>query len=378
MVLAVDIGTTFLKIAIIDYYGEVCFREKKKLEVVNDGELYEVSPLQWELGLRELCLLIPKEVVSTIDSVVISGNGPTIVPKLISGDKEIVNGVLWKDLRAKSVTKEISGKLGQFTPPNFFLSKVFYIKKAFPDLYENTESFFSCPEYLSYRLTGESYTILPQEGFKPFYWDEDKLDRLDLDKNKFPDFSSPFKVYGNYKVNGILGDIDRGIPIICAGPDFTMSLLGSGSVEDGILCDRTGTSEGLNFCSEEKIYVDGLRTLPHIERSFYTLAGLIPNSGDLVYKGEISQLLKEYESIIDKMRSAGLNIREVRIIGGHSDIKSLNIKKSKLFKVPVRIYSSGAELIGNAVLGSVVTGVYKDILTACKAMVREVFCYNER
>jgi len=375
MILAIDIGTTFLKVAIIDFKGEIFFSEKRVIDLSLDKDTREVDPVKWEIGLKFLCSSIPGKYVKLIKSIVVSGNGPTFIP--VGRDMHPVGkALLWVDDRALKVVDEITDRLGEYLPPNFFLSKAYWFKKEHPELYDKTVHFLSCPEYISYLLTGNVYTLLPDEGFIDYYWTEKKIIKLGLDSNKFPGFISPYDTYGNLSSSRILSGVNAEIPVICAGPDFTMSILGTGSVSQGILCDRTGTSEGLNFCSASPVQIEGLRTLPHIVSGLYTVAGLIPLSGEYQLNDNIDQLIIEYRSIIDKMLKAGFDIKEIRVVGGHSGIEKINRLKAESFNIPLKIYSDGADLIGNAVLGSVVNGHYKDVKEACAFMIKEKFCYN--
>ncbi len=368
MILAIDIGTSFLKVALVDYNGDIQFLDKFKLEDINNAK-------SWLLGLKHICLGIPNNLIFLIRGIVVSGNGPTLVPLDIEGEP-VGDVMLWNDIRPEIYTNDIKNQIGTFIPPNFFLSKVYWLKKIHPDIYERTYCFLSCPEYISYVLTGNMFTVLPSQGYEGFYWDNNKIDRLGLDKQKFPKFISPFETYGKFEQSDLLPELPKLTPVICGGPDFIMSILGSGSVKEGILCDRTGTSEGLNYCSSSGDVYKNLRTLPHIVSGLYTIAGLIPNSGEYLEKSKIDDLVLEYSKIINDILSHGLTIKEIRIIGGHSSISELNIKKSKAFPIPLKIYKEGSDLIGNAVLGAVVLGQYIDLEEACSVMVKEAVCYN--
>ncbi len=76
------------------------------------------------------------------------------------------------------------------------------------------------------------------------------------------------------------------------------------------------------------------------------------------------------------MLKAGLKVDEIRVIGGHSSIDSLNDLKYKSFDIPFKLYPPGSDLIGNAVLGFVVNGDYSSLDEACQKMVRKERCFN--
>ena len=375
MILAIDIGTTFLKMGLIDYSGNFHFSEKRAIGLTSSNIEGEVDPGNWVRGLKELYSGLTIRDIESIESIVISGNGPTFIP-VDSNGTPVGHGLSWLDKRSLSVSDEITGILGYSIPPNFFLGRAFWYKKERPDDYRITASFLSCPEYLCYLLTGNIYTLLTSEGFINLYWSRDKVEKLGLDYSKFPEFISPYEPYGNLGASSIFPGVKNGIPVICAGPDFTMSILGTGSVKEGIVCDRTGTSEGINFCSEKNLVFDNLRTLPHIVSGLYTIAGLIPESGEYVLSDRVDLLMEKYRSVINSIVENGLNIQEIRVIGGHAGLERINRLKAESFSFPLKIYPEGSDLVGNAVLGSYVLGKYPSIITACDNMVKEKICYN--
>lgn len=364
MILTIDVGTTFLKVAVIDFHGSLEFFEKR---AVHDPEL-------WLKNLKDITRSINKTLTTQISAISVSGMGPTFIP--INNSGESLRTLMWTEHETESIELEMENALGYSVPGNFYLSKAYTYKRLHPEEYQQVEHFLSCPEYICYEITGNCYTVLPDEGFRPFYWSEDQLDQLRLDREKFPSFISPYQVYGCVNDKGILSDIKEGLPVICGGPDFLMALLGTGSIYDGVLCDRTGTSEGLNFCSSIKLNIGGFRTLPHINPGLYTVSGLIPNSGEYVLNGQLEMIGERYRDIIQKMLDCNLSVKEIRIIGGHAGIDALNRLKASYFDIPLKIYPDGSDLVGNAILAAVVTKTYNTLEEACEKMVRVKLCLN--
>lgn len=365
MIFAVDIGTSYFKASVVDIEGEIIFSSRVELKITGEGNKREADPKLWVDAFFNVYDSISNKIKSSLEAIVISGNGPTILPVDSSG-RPLSNASLWMDSRSHETSSQLIEKLGHFVPGNFYLSKVFWYMKKEPEIYNSAKWFISCPEYLCYELTGNAFTLLPGDGFLPYYWDDSKLNKLGIDKSKMPDYSGLFEIHGYFK----------NIPVICAGPDFLMSVLGSGSVEPGIVCDRTGTSEGLNYCSDKDIEIEGLRTLPHVIPGLYTLAGLIPDSGDLIDNGKEDLLIDKFSNQLSLMVDNGLNIKDVRVIGGHSAIEELNMKKAKVLNCPLKVYAAGAELVGNAALGYFILGKYESLIEACRIMVKETACYN--
>jgi sugar (pentulose or hexulose) kinase len=75
--------------------------------------------------------------------------------------------------------------------------------------------------------------------------------------------------------------LSPGIPLIAGGPDFITALIGVGVLEPGMVCDRAGSSEGINLCAAAPVSAPGLRVLPHAAEGFWNIGALIPSSGSL-------------------------------------------------------------------------------------------------
>lgn len=289
MILTLDIGTTHLKAALFQDDGMLASINQVALlpNTASDGS-FELDVLQWSSGLADLCagLTIP----ATLKAVVVSGNGPTLVPVL--GRPRNLNGRLvasagnarlWLDRRAVREAGEISHLCGSFVDAGFFLPKALYLYRHQRPLYDQTLYFLSSYDYLNYLLTSEARAIMHAEGSERWYWSDSLLDRLGLDKEKFPPFCYPGDLIGTVTVlaSGCLG-IPAGIPVFAGGPDFFVSILGTGAVELGRVCDRSGTSEGINLCVREPLADDRLMTYRHPIKPFYNVSGIISTSGKAI------------------------------------------------------------------------------------------------
>ena len=152
-----------------------------------------MDPLKWATMLKKLCTGVPVKILLDVECIVVSGNGPTFIPVDKSG-VPVGNALLWSDNRAIAVADEIETRLGYPLLPNFFLSKAYWFKKELNDKYRRTETFLSCPEYISFLLTGEKFTLLQDPGFMDYYWDDEKIDKLGLDRKKFPEYITPYQI----------------------------------------------------------------------------------------------------------------------------------------------------------------------------------------
>ena len=283
MIATYDIGTTVIKGALLAENGEFLAYSSQTLDMVKNGVAghYEADPLQWKQAFREITAHNLKQVGPGADvrAAIISGNGPTLVP--VSHNGEFLSPVMsWMDRRGTAETARIKEVSRQYLDPTFYLPKALWLAKNRPDVYAETEHFLSCPESMLFWLTGEAVTILPGSHFLQYFWDDALLESLSLDRAKVPGFSKPGKMIGKVSDAGAAASgLPQNLPVISAGADFVVSLLGTGAVYPGRACDRAGTSEGINLCTEIKIADSRLMWYGHVVEPWYNISGIISTSG---------------------------------------------------------------------------------------------------
>ncbi|MDR0323591.1 MAG: hypothetical protein LBI12_03985, partial [Treponema sp.] len=292
MLLTIDIGTSKFKTALWDYEGNRHFYSAVVLgDSLNDGEKNEVDCNEWLKALKT-CLRELKDL-KKVKAIVICGNGPSLVPVLgspfASADGIFVPAEkcrLWLDRRAVKYTAEVSALMGGFVDSGFFLPKILGIKNDENELYSKVKYFLGCPEYLAYALTGEGRTVFPSEGFDRWFWNDSVLEKLELDKEKFPPFIRPGDLFGfvSGQAASCFGFAEK-TPVVSGGPDFFAAILGAGVTEPFYACDRTGSSEGINLCTQEQVFDKRLMSYRHPVKPYWNLSGIINTTGRAIQWG---------------------------------------------------------------------------------------------
>ncbi len=280
MILAIDIGTTVLKAALLGEAGRIVSLAVRRLcsSVPSPGH-HEADPDEWMSAIASVSTELLSRVSETPRALVVSGNGPTLVPVDIGGSflKPVMS---WMDRRGTVQSDRIASVNDFRIDPSFYLPKALWISDNLPEVYDKTAWFLSCPESVVFRLTGEAVTILPGLHFEKYFWSPELIRRLGLDKSKFPDFVKPGHITGRITAKGASeSNLPQGIPVISAGPDFVVSLLGTGAVYPGRACDRCGTSEGINLCTEKYITDPRLMGYGHVIEPWFNVSGIISTSG---------------------------------------------------------------------------------------------------
>jgi sugar (pentulose or hexulose) kinase len=368
-ILCVDIGTTSLKAALITPPdGEVVsFCSVPIEESQNTASLWYGAFFQAVCDLKGQCALTGKSV-GAIDKIVISGNGPTVV----SDDGYTV---FWnEDLADVKIPDDAEVRKSLFVP------KILALKKRNKKSYKNTRWIFSGPEYLIYVLTGQAVTILPEERFKPAYWNEQVCKTCGIDFEKLPPFVGIGEVCGIVQ-KSISNDLSvsgfrfaQNCRVIAGGPDFIVALIGTGTLRAGRLCDRCGSSEGLNFCTDRPITGEGLRTLPSVIPGLWNVSYLIPNSGELSDDERLAAVEKGVNTLKAAAEAAGIPFpSEMAVTGGQTNDELLLKEKAQRLNMKIlrpKNNFAHCELLGDLCAGVLELDFFKSLQEAADFIVK--------
>jgi len=290
MILAADLGTSSLKAGLLSPDGSLTARVRVPYRYSPVTEQGEFNPVQWEQAFAEALRLLPGAEIS---AVAMSGNGPTLVA-IDKYGKPASGAELW--VHQHSIQLEGTA--------SYYLPKIEWLKQHARDSWRNTSFFISCPEYLQYRLTGRRSMTLPHESFRKYIWDEGQLDTYDIGSSLLPPLVSMGSISGlvTEEASAEFG-LGEGIPVVAAGSDFMMALLGSGAVEPGMVCDRAGTSEGINYCTTRASGDSRLRDLPHVIEPFWNTAAILSSTGSVFewYRRLTGQEGSDYEKTLEEV-----------------------------------------------------------------------------
>jgi xylulokinase len=432
-VLSIDIGTSSLKAGLIDTTGSLLAFERERFSK-------EKPETMW-LDAFLICIkkIFQEQGHAPPRAISISGNGPTLAfVHQDSNGKESADILLWNEPVAEpsninKITQVYQGK-SLFIPRilSYFASlssstshatarpthSISIIQKL-----RSLQKIISGPEYLVWQLTGKAHTLLPNPRFAPAYWCNEELEHYGIAKHLLPDFIQLGESSGTLKKTflpyffpkNFEGSM-KNIAILCAGPDFTSALIGTNTLSPGLICDRAGSSEGFNLCTEWPLKADTkltdedttfdteIRNLPSIISPFFNASTLIPDSGirfsktkrqssfaKSSYTDYVEYLLENheeagyktmielahecklafdilYKAYSDACQKQGIkkNIeRKIIVTGGQAKNEAWLKLKAKIMDVSIEIpLCVDAELVGNAAIAFFFLGVYPSIQKA--------------
>ncbi|WP_296325418.1 hypothetical protein [Treponema sp. UBA3813] len=358
-ILCIDIGTSSLKAALLP-------DNLKKFPIFVSRQAFPKSSFGERNSARfylpalkaALSELKEKNPDFAIEAICVSGNGPTII-------SEDGRTFLYSDALPDFPVEE--KKVLERTK-SLFIPRFIGFRELYPAQWKESRAIFGTPEFLLHELTGESLSILPEDRFLPAYWTEEELESCgfsDSDIKKIP----PLKKMGSFvgKVSekaALATGLFEGTFVFAGAPDFVVALLGTGTVFPGRLCDRAGSSEGLNLCTTKPVFAEGLRTLPSAIPGLWNLSYLLNPSVD---SAPSVRNFNELAHGIRLLRGAALSNGEffpdyMTITGGQALDDELIAQKEaatglKIKKMPC----ADAELIGDLILARVALGDFDDV-----------------
>jgi xylulokinase len=417
VVLCADIGSSALKAACIDVEGHTRGFAREPYGAAT------VTVADWENALsRALERIFSRNDVGRPDAICISGNGPTLAP--LARDGEALAPLYW--YQGPQGNAESRGEAGG---RSFFLPHVERFRQERPAEYARTVLLLPPQDWLSRRLGAEAAATLPAAAYEPYYWDDAQCAALGIDAGLFPPFVAPGTIIGSVspeaarRLAGGPGRLKAGTPIVAGGVDFIMALIGAGTVEPGMVCDRAGSSEGINLCAafpgmaEPPRFPPEIRILPHASPGLWNLSVILPVSGLLFehYRAVTGQENRSYDDVLAELIPGGLlpdpcppgsakapfsgalefgqavlasqgfavraatetltrqgfPVREMRVSGGQSKNRRWNQLKADLAGIPLLVpEQSDCELAGDAVLGAIALGEAADLKEGIGRIVR--------
>ena len=440
--LCADIGTTSLKAALVSDKGQVLSFSKIEFTSTDKSKI----ALEWFEALKESISTLKKNQIESlsenenlvdsktgtlnIDAICISGNGPTIVSE--DGTTLLWNAPVDSSL-IPDIKKILPPELSEKFSHSLFLPRILAFKNLYKNQFEK-QKIFSGPEYLIWSLSNSQITILPEDRYEAAYWNDQVLTAIG---GSTPNSSSPEKnestaincspsmgpfVKPGFNCGTITKEIASQLKIssstkvIAGGPDFTVALIGTNTLQQGKLCNRAGSSEGLNWCTAKPVFASGIRTLPSVIPGLWNASILSHNSGDRIADSkqayekennvEISfsqyiklcieekdkngaQILQElsdfFKDGISKFRTLSkennIPLRETVMVTGGQAKNPLWLKhKAECSQINLATCEiPDSELIGDAVLASYGLGLYDSIQEAAEKMVKikNVFTYKK-
>lgn len=274
-ILAVDLGTSGVKVALITVGGRVLGWESEpvKLTLTPDGGAEQSPGDWWTAFLLTAKRLLGRGLVQgdAVRAVCCSTQGEGTIPVDKDGHP-LMNCILWMDMRgAPHLKRQFKGLINvtgaglgntlrwiRLTGGMPSMSgkdpaaHMLLVREQFPDVYSRTYKFLNVLDYLNLRLTGR-FTATFDSILTSWVTDNRNPDAIryapelvkdcGVDADKLPEIVSCTAVLGNLQADVAEAlDLSSEVQVVAGAIDNTAAAIGAGAVEDFIPHLYIGTS----------------------------------------------------------------------------------------------------------------------------------------
>ena len=275
IILAVDLGTSGMKVALITVSGKVLGWETEpvRLLITSDGGAEQSSDEWWAAFLSAAGRLLKREqdAGQRVEAVCCSTQGEGTIPVDKHG-RALSNCILWMDMRgAPHLKRQLGGlvdidgvsigKVLRFVRltggmPSMTgkdpAGHMLFIRDTQPELYARTYKFLNVLDYLNLRLTGRFVAtfdsiltswVTDNRNPDAVRYNDGLISMLGLDAAKLPEIVACSDVIGTLSADVAeeLG-LSKDVKVVAGSIDITAAAIGSGAVNDFATHLYIGTS----------------------------------------------------------------------------------------------------------------------------------------
>ena len=249
LLLAIDVGTSRIKVALFNEYGQIVALESEPTETITlQPRWAEQDPNAWWLSATKIIRNMLRQhriQHGEIRAVSVTGqmHGPVLLDK---EGNSLGNCYIWQDRRAEKETEEIARKIpekvlyrlsGCRLNPYMTGPKLLWIRKKDRRNYQKAHQIVLPKDYVRSRFTGDSCTDWTDANGTGLFdmrrkrWVGEVFRELGLDETKMPEIKSPFEVVGEIGENASRKTgLQKGVPVVAGGGDDTISI-GAGVID---------------------------------------------------------------------------------------------------------------------------------------------------
>ncbi len=272
-VIGVDLGTSSVKVLLVDQQGVVKAEASKDYPLVHEKAGYsEQNPEHWVTGtIAALQQLVISAGVAAADIEGLSFSGQMHGLVLLDDTRTVIRpAILWNDTRTTEQCRQIEAKLGDRllsitrnpALEGFTLPKILWVQQHEPELYKKAVVFLLPKDYLRYRLTGliqmeysdAAGTLMLDIGAKQ--WSKELCNAVGVSTALCPPLVEPHACVGTLLSDiASLTGLNASTKVFAGGADNACGAIGAGILSEGEAMCSIGTS-GVILSYENNLEAD--------------------------------------------------------------------------------------------------------------------------
>jgi xylulokinase len=261
-ILAFDLGTTALKCALHDLDGMVIAKASEEYQLLTpnaDSVEMEVETY-WQAFRSAVARVLKESAVNPaeIKALGISAQGETLILIDRHGNP-LRRAIVWLDNRAQQEADELGDLFGHRHAyevtgqvklvPTWPASKILWLRKHEPEIFDKVGKFLLIEDYFLYRLTGEYIcegslvTSTCYWNFRTRTWWPEMLGELNISETQLPQYRESGEAVGKLRpeIANELGLSPE--TVACTGAlDQACGAIGVGNIQPGIFSENTGAA----------------------------------------------------------------------------------------------------------------------------------------
>jgi xylulokinase len=273
--IGIDVGTGGTRVLLIDTAGKVLgstVREHAAFRSPQPGWAEQDPEDWWQAAVQAIPALLKATSTAPEEIAGIGLSGQMHGAVLLNAANRVLRpALIWCDQRTAAEAAWLTAQLGaerliQLTSnpalPNFTLTKLLWVRKHEPAIWQRFRSFLLPKDYVRFRLTGEkamdvadaSGTLLLNVAKRR--WSSEMLVAVDMPESILPRLYECHEIAGTVTAEAAsLTGLRAGIPVVAGAGDQAAGALGMGIVRPGDVSATIGTS-GVVFAATDQPFLD--------------------------------------------------------------------------------------------------------------------------
>lgn len=323
MYMGIDLGTSSVKVILIDEGGELVDEAAAPLTLSRPKPLWSEQDPQawWEATLSAVLALKARRALDAVAGIGLSGQMHGAV--LLDAEERVLRpAILWNDGRAGAECAELERReprsrdiTGNMAMPGFTAPKLLWVAKNEPEIFARTARILLPKDWIRLKLIGEAVSEMSDAAGTLWLdvgqrrWSPAMLEATGLNESHMPRLIEGTEVSGQLTSDAAsaLG-LRPGIPVAGGGGDNAAGAAGIGVVRPGSAFVSLGTS-GVIFVADDTLKTDpdrGVHAFCHcIPGMWHRMAVILSAAATLSFAARLSGAADE-ASLLAETEAAGV------------------------------------------------------------------------
>ena len=268
MYIGIDLGSTNIKAAIYDENMKLVDRQSVPVVYIRENGFVEFDAYAYCQDLVKLLAdMVKKNGVKSVKQMAFTGQAESLVVVGAEG-KPLMNAISWMDERSTeecailaekfdaATCEAITGQMAVL--PTWPATKIAWLKKNRPEVYNNAATYMLLKDYVVYFLTGVKLSDMSIATFS-FYFDiynkcywKEMLEAIGVSESQLPALCEPCSVAGNLTAEAAAATgLSTETQVNVGTLDHFAGMIGTGNIAPGGITLSTGTVMAMaTMCGE--------------------------------------------------------------------------------------------------------------------------------